>query len=567
METRVFQGIVDDAAAICGALLAELRVRRDLLGEEGIELGLAALGGSLAAGKARREQTAKRLRELADRASLPDGGDDKSLRLSRVAAEVSETLEVGSKIAPVELWCADVPLLLDGERAGALRLWMDREPRRSLLRALRGLGHEAAAQLGQERERVRALRDLAAARQHQAMLAAAAARLRRETEMPEVMRAVGEELRRLGFESALLLSEARGLVIAHLSLRGPAASKALELLGFKRMSELRALSVDPARSPMLASLVSSPEPVIEVQPGPLLRALLGRRAPRPIREKLIDALGAHDVLALPLRGAADAALGILIAWPQHDGEPDLGALSAFSLLASLALERARMREKVREQAYPIERAVEERTRALRDANERLREADRRKDNFLANVSHELRSPLVTILGYTDLLIGEKLGPISDRQRQCLQIARNSGRRLRAFIEELLDFSRFELTRDAMTLHPFAIKDAVAQAVAGFAPRFLERRISVRQRVARSTPPVLGDRERVIQVLTNLIANAERHLRDGGRVVVSAEPRPGFLLVSVHDNGTGIAPEHLEKIFDRLYQVGDVKTSRAAREAG
>jgi len=480
---------------------------------------------------------------------------------------VSETLEVGSRLAPVELWCADVPLLLAGERAGALRLWMDREPRRSLLRALRGLGHEAAAQLGQQRERVQALRDLAGARQHQAMLAAAAARLRRETEMPEVMRAVGEELRKLGFESGLLLSEARGLVIAHLSQRGPAASKALELLGFKRMSELRAIPVDPARSPMLASLVSSPEPVIEVQPGPLLRALLGRRAPRPVREKLIDALGAHDVLALPLRGAADAALGILIAWPQHGGEPDLGALSAFSLQASLALERARMREKVREQAQIIERAVEERTRALRDANERLREADRRKDNFLANVSHELRSPLVTILGYTDLLIGEKLGPISDRQRQCLQIARNSGRRLRSFIEELLDFSRFELTRDAMTLHPFAIKDAVAQAVAGFAPRFLERRISVRQRVARSTPPVLGDRERVIQVLTNLIANAERHLRDGGRVVVSAEPKPGFLLVSVHDNGTGIAPEHLEKIFDRLYQVGDVKMNRAAREEG
>ncbi|TMD63685.1 MAG: HAMP domain-containing histidine kinase, partial [Chloroflexi bacterium] len=209
--------------------------------------------------------------------------------------------------------------------------------------------------------------------------------------------------------------------------------------------------------------------------------------------------------------------------------------------------------------------MEERTRALSDANERLREADRRKDNFLANVSHELRSPMVTILGYTDLLLGERLGPISDRQRQCLQIARGSGRRLRAFIEELLDFSRFELTREAMTLQPFAIQEAVLQAVAAFAPRFLERRISVRQRVARNTPPVLGDRERVLQVLTNLIANAERHLRDGGRIVVSAEPKPGFLLVSVHDNGTGIAPEHLEKIFDRLYQVGDVKTNRDARE--
>src|SRR5207245_10622933 len=109
VEARVFQGIVDDAAAICGALLAELRVRRDLLGEEGVELGLAALGGTLATGKARREQTAKRLRELADRAPIPEGAEEKSLRLSRVAAEVSETLEGGAEVAPVALWGAVRP--------------------------------------------------------------------------------------------------------------------------------------------------------------------------------------------------------------------------------------------------------------------------------------------------------------------------------------------------------------------------------------------------------------------------------------------------------------------------
>jgi signal transduction histidine kinase len=432
---------------------------------------------------------------------------------------------------------------------------------------LRGLGHEAAAQLAQERERQRAVEDLRRARQHQASLSAAAARLRRETENTAVWRAVVDELKKLGYESCLLVSEPRGLVIAQQSLRGTPAARALELVGIKRLSDLRALSVSPTRSPLLATLLSSPEPVIEVNPGPLLRALLGRRAPREVREKLIETLGARDVLALPLRGAADATLGILIAWPQKDTEGDLGVLSAFSLQASLALERARVREKVREQAETIERAVDERTRALRDTNERLREADRRKDNFLANVSHELRSPLVTILGYTDLLLAEKLGAISDKQRQCLQIARTSGRRLRTFIEELLDFSRFELTRDSMTLQPFPIAEAITQAVAGFAPRFLERRISVRQRVPRGTQPVLGDRDRIIQVLTNLLANAERHLRDGGKIVVSAETQRGFLLVSVQDNGTGIAPEHLAKIFDRLYQVGDIKNLRAAREEG
>jgi signal transduction histidine kinase len=214
----------------------------------------------------------------------------------------------------------------------------------------------------------------------------------------------------------------------------------------------------------------------------------------------------------------------------------------------------------------IEGAVEERTRVLLEANERLQEADRRKDNFLANVSHELRSPLVTMIGYTELLLAEKMGTINERQRQCLQVARSSGKRLRAFIEELLDFSRFELTRESMDFQPFDLRDAVTQALAGLAPRFLERRLNIRQRVPADTPPVLGDRDRILQVLGNLLSNAERHCRDGGKVVITAQQRRGFVLVSVQDNGTGIPAAHVAKIFDRLYQVGDVKDARS-REQG
>jgi signal transduction histidine kinase len=296
-----------------------------------------------------------------------------------------------------------------------------------------------------------------------------------------------------------------------------------------------------------------------------LRAIWGKRAPHAVREKLIELLGLGNLIAAPLRGASDSALGILVAAPQSE-EPDLGVLSSFALQASLALERSVMRERMREQARLVDEAVEDRTRFLREANERLQEADRRKDNFLANVSHELRSPLVTMLGYNDLLLAEKMGPVNDRQRQCLQVTRSSGKRLRAFIEELLDFSRFELTRESMTFQPFDLGDAVAQALADLTPRFLERRLNVRQRVARGTPRVLGDRDRILQVLTNLLANAERHCRDGGKIVISAQPRPGFVLVSVSDNGTGIPAAHLGKVFDRLYQVGDVKDARS-REQG
>ena len=193
--------------------------------------------------------------------------------------------------------------------------------------------------------------------------------------------------------------------------------------------------------------------------------------------------------------------------------------------------------------------------------------DRRKDNFLANVSHELRSPMVTTLGYTDLMLAEKLGPLSEKQRQCLSVVKSSGRRLKAFIEELLDFSRFELTRDSMNLTDFDMGEAVSQVVAAHGPRILERRINVRQRVSRGTPKVTADRDRVLQVLTNLLSNAERHVPDGGRIQISAAVRDDLLEVAVQDNGSGIPAEHQPKIFDRLYQVGDVKDGKQRQGLG
>ncbi len=567
MERRVWQGIVDDAAAICGALVAELRLRDDLLngnGQKATALIQAEVGGSLAPPTARRDETARRLDELVAAGKLGAApAIERNVHLARCPPEVAHSLDLG-RLAPPELWCADVPLVLDSESAGLLRLVLDGEPRRSLLRALRGVGHEASLQLNQERERQRALADLARTRENLAMLAAAAARLRRETERRDVLHAIADELRKLGFESAVFLSQPEGLLLAHMSHRRPVIDDAMKLLGVRKMSEVQ--PVDPARSPMLDTLLKSPEPVVEVRPHALIRALWGRRAPQPVRARLIEVLGLSHVLAAPLRGAGDRALGVLLTAPQGDAEPDLGVVSSLALQASLALERSLMRERMREQARLIDAAVEERTRVLREANERLLEADRRKDNFLANVSHELRSPLVTMIGYTDLLLAERMGAISERQRQCLQVARSSGKRLRAFIEELLDFSRFELTRESMTFQPFDLSEAVTQALAGLAPRFLERRLNVRQRVSRETPQVLGDRDRIIQVLTNLLSNAERHCRDGGKIVISAQQRRGFVLVSVTDNGSGIPPAHMAKIFDRLYQVGDVKDARS-REQG
>ena len=113
--------------------------------------------------------------------------------------------------------------------------------------------------------------------------------------------------------------------------------------------------------------------------------------------------------------------------------------------------------------------MERRTRELTRAVRALKELDRRKDNFLANVSHELRTPLVTVLGYTDLLLSEKLGELAARQRACLSTAASSARRLRSFIDDLLEFSRYELTKERLNCVAFEMRDLVNQAVMSIAP--------------------------------------------------------------------------------------------------
>ncbi|MFL5263162.1 MAG: sensor histidine kinase, partial [Anaeromyxobacteraceae bacterium] len=159
-------------------------------------------------------------------------------------------------------------------------------------------------------------------------------------------------------------------------------------------------------------------------------------------------------------------------------------------------------------------------------------------------------------------LSEKLGELGPKQRESLRIAGASARRLRSFIDELLEFSRYELTREKLQLGAFDVEELARQAVVAIAPRFGERGLRVRVRVARHTPPVFGDRGRVLQVLMNLLSNAERYCGEGGLVRIAAAPAAdGRVAISVSDDGQGISPEHLERIFDRLYQVGDAVKER------
>jgi signal transduction histidine kinase len=224
----------------------------------------------------------------------------------------------------------------------------------------------------------------------------------------------------------------------------------------------------------------------------------------------------------------------------------------------LAEEFNRMAENVREAYSGLEQKVEQRTRELAFANERLKELDRLKSDFVSNVSHELRTPLTAIKGAVDLILRELAGPLTERQIHYLTRVRSNTQHLAGLINDLLDLSKIESGKIAMKSSRVSLGGLLHEVVETLRPIAVEKAIALHATIPEPSIMVWADRDKINQVLMNLIGNAIKFTADSGTVTVSAA-RNGKegVQVSVSDTGPGIAPKEREKIFDKFYQVGEV----------
>jgi signal transduction histidine kinase len=208
--------------------------------------------------------------------------------------------------------------------------------------------------------------------------------------------------------------------------------------------------------------------------------------------------------------------------------------------------------------------LEESNKKLGAVNDELKELDRMKSDLLANVSHELRTPLTAIKGYTDYILERRLGAITEKQEKGLVVVQRNLERLSKTINALLDFSRMDVGRIALNLQPFALGPLLDQIVTGLRSELEKKGLKLTAEIERGLPPVIGDKEKLSAVLENLIINALKFTPEGGRITVSAKragstARPSAL-IRVSDTGVGIAPDQIEKIFNRFHQV-DTSTTR------
>jgi signal transduction histidine kinase len=190
-------------------------------------------------------------------------------------------------------------------------------------------------------------------------------------------------------------------------------------------------------------------------------------------------------------------------------------------------------------------------------NQELQRLDGMKSDLLANVSHELQTPLVSIRGYTEMILKGRLGPINDEQKQGLALSLRNIDRLITMIDNLLAFARMDREAGALKLESFPLAAVVDEAQALLRERIEARGLHVERRIAEPGLSVRADRDKILQVFVNLLSNAVKFNRDRGTIQVDVQRgKPGFALVHVRDTGVGIAREDLEKIFDRFYQAGD-----------
>jgi PAS domain S-box-containing protein len=182
------------------------------------------------------------------------------------------------------------------------------------------------------------------------------------------------------------------------------------------------------------------------------------------------------------------------------------------------------------------------------------EADRAKSEFVSTVSHELRTPMTAIKGYTDLLHAGAAGPITPEQQRFLSTIKNNTDRLTALINDLLDISRMETGRVRFEPQPVQIGEVIAEVVNALAGQAEEKHLSLTYEVAAGLPDVMGDRDRLNQVLTNLVGNSIRYTPESGKIEVRAYSVERAVRVDVQDTGIGIAPEDMGHIFDRFYRA-------------
>jgi signal transduction histidine kinase len=206
--------------------------------------------------------------------------------------------------------------------------------------------------------------------------------------------------------------------------------------------------------------------------------------------------------------------------------------------------------------------VREATAELANQNELLRrqalaleQASAAKSQFLANVSHEFRTPLNAILGYSLMLIGGFYGQMSEEQQKTVQRIDANSKHLATLINDVLDIERIEAGRMPLQISQFPVEDVVREVIEELQGVIAQAAAPVTLNLPTDIPKLRSDRQKLKQILVNLLSNALKYTKQGiVEILAQHDPGRGRVLLRVKDTGTGIAPDDHTRIFEPFQQA-------------
>jgi signal transduction histidine kinase len=203
--------------------------------------------------------------------------------------------------------------------------------------------------------------------------------------------------------------------------------------------------------------------------------------------------------------------------------------------------------RLNEELAQAQRQIRQQNAILDRQNDQLRELDTLKDTLMANVSHDMRTPLAAILGYADLL--QRRGGLSEQQAQATEVIRRNARRLLALVDDLLLLGQISVGQLILNREPLALSELAADAAELARPLAEHARVGVELQVGPGTADVDGDRFRIAQMLDNLIGNAIKFTPAGGTVTIRTDSQADGAALTVADTGPGIPERDQHRLYE------------------
>jgi len=241
---------------------------------------------------------------------------------------------------------------------------------------------------------------------------------------------------------------------------------------------------------------------------------------------------------------------------------EMGVIDRATLDQALTEQILALRSALLDANQKLEIRVQQRTAELEQAIQRLSELNEQKSNFVANVSHELRTPLTHLRGYIDLLISGELGELNPTQSQSLSVMERATDRLAHLIDDLIMFSSAEQGQVFLRVKPFDSKRVLHQAAGYAQSQSFSKAINIQLEFPDGYPLILGDEEKVLWVLQQLIDNSIKFTPERGAIILGLEINANLALFSVSDNGIGIPEEKISHVFEPFYQIDSSSTRKA-----